>query len=247
MTLYASTHLKRQLFNSSKSTYRPLNSRIQQLNIFVHLTTHEKLFLFSSILFGLTFTVSAHRATTSPTLTLQAMVADDSISSIRASFGVTKLVIKPFGFQASTGIPSLENRFCFGCARSVQHWYQETSYRWIQRWSRNASLGSLLQPGQKKEDAIYVRMGDLYGVSLGYGTLVNNYSNSPSFERRKFGINADVNFKGIVGVEGLYSDIKGANLLAVRPYIRPLRPTKIPIIKVWNWLLVCDWQRRQCR
>src|SRR5258708_16734955 len=85
--------------------------------------------------------------------------------------------------------------------------------------------------GRKKETPIYLRTGDLTGVSLGYGTLVNNYSNSPSFEARKWGVNFDFNIKGIVGVEGIYSDIKGFNMTAFRPYIRPLRPTSLPIIK----------------
>ncbi|MEQ8424204.1 MAG: hypothetical protein RIA63_05800, partial [Cyclobacteriaceae bacterium] len=69
------------------------------------------------------------------------------------------------------------------------------------------------------------------GVSLGYGALNNNYSNSPIFEFRKFGLNVDLNFKGLVGVEGIYSDIKDINLLGIRPYVRPLRKTVIPIVK----------------
>ena len=41
----------------------------------------------------------------------------------------------------------------------------------------------------------------------------------------------DLNYKGIVGVEALYSDIKDVNLLGIRPYVRPLRKTIIPIVK----------------
>jgi hypothetical protein len=88
--------------------------------------------------------------------------------------------------------------------------------------------------GRKKETPVYVRAGDLTGVSLGFGTLVNNYSNSPSFEYRKWGLNVDFNVKGIVGVEGIYSDIKGANVLGIRPYVRPLRTTGIPIVKTFE-------------
>lgn len=190
----------------------------------------KKLFLLSLFCFGLT-TAALAQGSDVPNIDPQAMIAD-SISSIKASFGITKI-----GDQTFAGL-RLQPEFRiwkigFGLDVPVQVNIDTRKLR-TDEFKGGAEMLHLIRYfslGKKKEDAIYVRMGDLYGVSLGYGTLINNYSNSPSFERRKFGINADVNFKGIVGVEGLYSDTKGANLLGVRPYIRPLRPTKLPIIK----------------
>ncbi|TAF67343.1 MAG: hypothetical protein EAZ55_03230 [Cytophagales bacterium] len=85
--------------------------------------------------------------------------------------------------------------------------------------------------GQKKRDKVYFRIGDLTGSYLGTGILMNNYTNSPSFERRKVGITFDVRPTDIFGIEGTYSDFRGFNLLAIRPYFRPLATTDIPILK----------------
>lgn len=193
----------------------------------------KKYFLFSLFCFGLVFTVRS-QISDIPNIDPQAMLAD-SISSIRASFGITKI-----GDETFAGL-RLQPEFRiwkigFGLDVPVQFNIDTRKLR-TDEFKGGVEMLHLIRYfslGKKKEDAIYVRMGDLYGVSLGYGTLINNYSNSPSFERRKFGVNADVNFKGIVGVEGLFSDTKGANLLGLRPYVRPLRPTKVPIIKTFE-------------
>ncbi|PWJ42734.1 hypothetical protein [Sediminitomix flava] len=90
-----------------------------------------------------------------------------------------------------------------------------------------------LRYGQKKKDPVYIKVGDMTGSYLGYGLLLNNYSNAISFERRKFGLNFDVLVKKVVGIEGLYSDFNASslNLLALRPYVRPFGGTGIPIVK----------------
>jgi len=159
-------------------------------------------------------------------------MAMDSLGSIKASFGLTKI-----GDETYAGLrlqPEFRVwKFGFGFDIPIQFNVDTREFRTeefqggveILRMIRYVSLG------KKKDDAIYVRAGDLYGVSLGYGTLINNYSNSPSFEARKFGFNVDLNFKEIVGMEGVYSDIKGFNLLGVRGYARPLRTTSIPIVR----------------
>jgi hypothetical protein len=66
--------------------------------------------------------------------------------------------------------------------------------------------------------------------------LINNYSNSISLDKRKIGIDLDYCYKDFLGVEILYSDvdIRSLNLLGVRPYIKPLAFTKIPIIKTFD-------------
>ncbi len=89
-----------------------------------------------------------------------------------------------------------------------------------------------LRYGRKKLDPFYLRLGDITGTYLGYGLLVNNYSNAVSFERRKFGITFDVLIRRKYGLEGFYSDLHLASftLLGLRPYFRPLGETNIPII-----------------
>jgi hypothetical protein len=87
--------------------------------------------------------------------------------------------------------------------------------------------------GVQKQDPIYVRVGELNGISIGFGGLVNNYTNSTSFEKRKVGLHYDLNFKGLIGLEGMYSDFDpdSKNLTVFRPYIRPLGFLSIPIVR----------------
>lgn len=98
-------------------------------------------------------------------------------------------------------------------------------------------LISYLRYGRKKKDPIYVKLGQLQGESLGYGNLLNNYSNSPSFEKRKVGLSYDIRIEKIFGVEGLYSDFntKSFNLFAIRPYVRPFGTSKIPVVKTLDF------------
>ncbi|MEP1095236.1 MAG: hypothetical protein ABJG78_09010 [Cyclobacteriaceae bacterium] len=96
-----------------------------------------------------------------------------------------------------------------------------------------ARLVSYIRYGVQKKDPVYVKVGQLQSTMIGYGGLVNNYTNTTSYEKRKVGLHYDFNIKGLVGVEGLYSDFDPAsrNLLVVRPYLRPLSTTSIPVAK----------------
>lgn len=81
--------------------------------------------------------------------------------------------------------------------------------------------------GHPGED-LYVRMGGLENVSLGHGTIVDNYSNNSSYDNRRIGLTgrADV---GFVGVEGLSSDILlNKSLIAARGFTRPFQ--LVPIL-----------------
>lgn len=90
--------------------------------------------------------------------------------------------------------------------------------------------------GQQKVDPVYVKVGNLSGTMIGFGGLVNNYSNSTSYEKRKIGLHYDFNVKGIAGIEGMYSDFDPAsfNLFAIRPYVRPLSWTYLPILETFE-------------
>lgn len=99
-----------------------------------------------------------------------------------------------------------------------------------------ARLIRYIRYGNQKQDPLYLKIGQLDGTMIGYGGLVNNYSNATSFEKRKVGLHFDVNWKGFAGVEGMYSDFNPAsqNLLAIRPYVRPLAFTAIPIVSTFE-------------
>ncbi len=87
--------------------------------------------------------------------------------------------------------------------------------------------------GVKKRDPVYIRVGSLYNSYIGYGLLLDNYSNQVSFDKRKIGATFDILVKNFIGVEGLYSDfdMSSFNLFAVRPYVKPLGMTGIPVVK----------------
>lgn len=87
--------------------------------------------------------------------------------------------------------------------------------------------------GVQKQDPFYVRVGELTGTMIGFGSLVNNYTNTLSYEKRKLGAHFDLLFAEKYGLEGMYSDFDPAsrNLLALRPYYKPLGETSIPIVK----------------
>ncbi len=95
-----------------------------------------------------------------------------------------------------------------------------------------ARLVRYIRYGAQKQDPVYVRVGQLDGTMIGYGGLVNNYSNTTSFEKRKVGLHYDINWKGFAGIEGLYSDFdpSSQNLLVTRPYVRPLAFAGIPVV-----------------
>lgn len=96
-----------------------------------------------------------------------------------------------------------------------------------------ARLVRYLRLGSQKRDPYYLRIGELTNAMIGFGSLVNNYTNTTSFEKRKVGLHYDFNVLGLAGIEGLYSDFDASslNLLAVRPYVRPLAWTAIPVAR----------------
>lgn len=96
-----------------------------------------------------------------------------------------------------------------------------------------ARLIRYVKYGSQKRDPVYVRIGELNNTMIGFGGLINNYTNTTSYEKRKLGLHYDLNLKGLVGLEGMYSDFDPAslNLLAIRPYVRPMAWTIIPVVR----------------
>ncbi len=91
-----------------------------------------------------------------------------------------------------------------------------------------------LRYGNKNRDAVYIKVGDLTGERLGFGSLIGNYTNATSFERRKVGISASFLIKKAFGLEVIYSDLNfdgSTKMLGLRPFIKPFGNSKIPIIK----------------
>lgn len=85
--------------------------------------------------------------------------------------------------------------------------------------------------GVKHQDPVYARVGDITGTSLGYGLIMFNYTNAVSFDKRQVGLNVDLNYQKRFGFEAVYSDFSDFKIFGVRPYVRPLQTSGIPILK----------------
>ncbi|WP_420318846.1 hypothetical protein [Ekhidna sp.] len=95
-----------------------------------------------------------------------------------------------------------------------------------------ARLIRYVRYGVQRKDPFYIKAGEMSGMMLGYGSLINNYTNSTSYEKRKVGIHTDFNYDRFIGLEMFYSDLnpQSLNLFAARPYIRPLSAFPLKII-----------------
>jgi hypothetical protein len=83
-----------------------------------------------------------------------------------------------------------------------------------------------------KNDPVFVKLGALDYYTLGHGSIMYLYNNSPSFDARKIGLVLDIDF-GPFGFESIYSKFAEAGVAGIRGYIRPLQFTSaadIPII-----------------
>lgn len=83
-----------------------------------------------------------------------------------------------------------------------------------------------------KYEPVYIKLGALGYYSLGHGTIMSNYNNSPTFDNRKIGLVADINF-GKFGFESIYSSFGQAGILGLRGYFLPIQYTSaanLPVI-----------------
>jgi hypothetical protein len=83
-----------------------------------------------------------------------------------------------------------------------------------------------------KNDPVFIKIGALDYYTLGHGSIMLHYNNSPTYDNRRIGLIADIDF-GKFGVESIYSSFSPQGVFAIRGYVRPLQLTSasdIPII-----------------
>lgn len=84
-----------------------------------------------------------------------------------------------------------------------------------------------------KNEPVYIKLGALDYHTIGHGTIMNRYNNSPSFDTRKIGLAADIDF-GKFGFESIYGTFGEGGIFGLRGYIRPLQfstSTDLPILR----------------
>jgi hypothetical protein len=95
-----------------------------------------------------------------------------------------------------------------------QDWY--SALRWI----------DYIRIGHPGED-LYARIGGLNNVTLGHGTIVDNYSNNSSYDDRRVGLIGRMDM-GLFGGEAFTSDLLvNQSLVAGRGFIRPFQAVPI--------------------
>lgn len=84
----------------------------------------------------------------------------------------------------------------------------------------------------EKGDPAYIKLGALNYYTLGHGSIMYNYFNSPTYYARRAGLIVDIDF-GKFGIESIYSNFGERGIIGARGYFRPFQFTSqesIPII-----------------
>jgi hypothetical protein len=81
-----------------------------------------------------------------------------------------------------------------------------------------------------KRDPVYMLAGQLWGASIGHGTLVSRYANSLNLDHPKAGLALDVNTE-YFGLETMTDYVGDPSLVAARAYVRPFG--EMPILRGW--------------
>ncbi|HCY74564.1 MAG TPA: hypothetical protein DHV28_01465 [Ignavibacteriales bacterium] len=83
-----------------------------------------------------------------------------------------------------------------------------------------------------KNDPVFLKIGALDYYTLGHGSIMQHYNNSPTYDNRRIGFVADIDF-GKFGFESIMGSFSPAGVFGLRGYVRPLQFTdaaEIPII-----------------
>ncbi|MEG8947607.1 hypothetical protein [Rosettibacter firmus] len=82
-----------------------------------------------------------------------------------------------------------------------------------------------------KHDPLYFRIGALDYATLGHGSIIYLYNNSPTFDARKIGMEFDMDFDKF-GFETIYGNFGKSGLIGIRSYVRPMQFTDLSSIPV---------------
>ena len=82
-----------------------------------------------------------------------------------------------------------------------------------------------------KNDPVFIKLGALDYYTLGHGSIMYLYNNSPSFDNRKAGLVLDIDFVDF-GFESIYSRFGEAGVVGLRGYLRPLHFTSLASIPI---------------
>ncbi|MCB9730472.1 MAG: hypothetical protein H6746_18525 [Deltaproteobacteria bacterium] len=111
--------------------------------------------------------------------------------------------------------------------RLVDHAPRTASVIRKEDWDEISDFARLLaffQVGHPGEP-YFLRFGELPGVTIGHGTMVNRYFNTIDIDHYQGGIYAYVD-PGIIGAELLLDNVFDPDIFAVRAFLRPMNPLR---------------------
>ncbi len=82
-----------------------------------------------------------------------------------------------------------------------------------------------------KYDPLYFRIGLLDYATLGHGSIMYLYNNSPSYDAKKIGIEFDMDFNKF-GFESVYGNFGQSGVIGLRGYVRPIKFTELSSLPV---------------
>ena len=86
-----------------------------------------------------------------------------------------------------------------------------------------------------KKDPVYAQIGAIDYYTLGHGSIMYQYANSPSVDNKKIGLVFDLNMDKW-GFESIYSDFSEGSVVGTRVHIKPLQFTSLSVIPVISGL-----------
>lgn len=83
----------------------------------------------------------------------------------------------------------------------------------------------------EKKDPFYIKVGSLDYATIGHGTIMYMYNNSPSYDTRKMGVEMAINMDNF-GLEIVYGNFGQAGVMGLRGYLKPFVNSSIGNIPV---------------
>lgn len=80
-------------------------------------------------------------------------------------------------------------------------------------------------------DPFFIKLGALDYTTIGHGSIINFYNNSPSFDARKIGLETYLDFDQY-GFQFMYGNFGQAGVVGLWGYVRPLRFTSLATVPI---------------
>lgn len=160
--------------------------------------------------------------------------ADPNMGKLSGAFGITwingqpyySMLFRPELAFTNIGV-GLNLKLEFGADGKLrkENFNETSDYLSIIRYVRYGFKG----------DPFYAKVGALDYATLGHGSIVYMYNNSPSFDSRRLGFELDADF-GRFGMESVFGSFSQKSVAGLRVYARPLRFTSMANTPIINAL-----------